>query len=113
LLPFSPQKWQQFPHAIQTYTAKYANFARLHFPYFTTFRNQILQNFVLILISSLREFTFFPGPKISLTRKLSIVERICGWKCVNFIHLLHLTRTISQIGFLPESLHVYTYIITW
>jgi hypothetical protein len=46
---------------IQTYT-KYANLARLYFPYFTTFRNQIL----LILISSLREFT----KKIFLDQKL-------------------------------------------
>jgi hypothetical protein len=46
---------------IQTYT-KYANLARLYFPYFTTFRNQIL----LILISSLREFTkkFFLDQKL-------------------------------------------------
>jgi hypothetical protein len=32
----------QFSHAIQKYT-KFANFARLYFPYFTTFRNQTLQ----------------------------------------------------------------------
>jgi hypothetical protein len=43
---------------IQTYT-KYANLPRLYFPYFTTFRNQIL-------LISLREFTkkFFVDQKL-------------------------------------------------
>jgi hypothetical protein len=33
--------WWEFPHAIQKYT-KFANFARLYCPHFTTFRNQTL-----------------------------------------------------------------------
>ena len=37
---FKP-KWCKFPLVIQKYT-KLANFARLYFPYFSTFRDQIL-----------------------------------------------------------------------
>jgi hypothetical protein len=42
--PFSAQMWPlwQFPHPIQKYT-KFANFARLCFPHFTTIRDQTLQ----------------------------------------------------------------------
>ena len=35
------QKWKLFPRVIQMYT-KFANFAGLYFPYFTTFRHQTL-----------------------------------------------------------------------
>jgi hypothetical protein len=41
------RKWLQFPHAIQKYT-RFANFARLYFPHFTTFCMQ--PNFAILLI---------------------------------------------------------------
>ena len=63
----------QFPHVIQTYT----KFARLYFPSFTTFRNQIMHftNFIMFFLASVFDSLFFTllRLKFSLTCKLPII----------------------------------------
>jgi hypothetical protein len=50
------QKMVAISARIQKYT-KFANFAGLYFPHFTTFRNQTLRNFTHFSTFSLRNFT--------------------------------------------------------
>jgi DNA-directed RNA polymerase len=56
--PLSAQMWCKFPRVIQIDT-KFANFAGLYFPHFTTFRGQTLQfyyNFNMLFLAVVRDF---------------------------------------------------------
>ena len=56
--PFSAQKWLLFKRVIQKHYTKFANFALLYFPHFTTFRDKPCNftNFKMLFLAVVVDF---------------------------------------------------------
>ena len=114
---FAPQlawKWCKFPLVIQKYT-KLANFARLYFPHFSTFRDQILHiyYFWYDLFSCGDEFCFSCFNK-NLAKHWNCPLR-CNWvsksqKGYCFSMVLPLIHRGEKMRFSPRSFNTLAFV---